>query len=214
MQKPWTIILFDEIDKLNDQCIERLHSLFDDGRSVYNPSPNIWTVKANPDCLFLWTRNSYGRLSNPMLSRWRILQINYPSELNEAYKISKYSDSSVLKKLSFEDLEILYDKYVTRWESAPNNTHEKKIYDLVININHLLNIFTTLRKQYDSDKHFVFELSYRDARQIFVDYNNSGDFKLSIENILISKARWAVIDPDDKKIQEDMVRHAIQTEIW
>jgi MoxR-like ATPase len=36
MQKPGTIILFDEIDKLNDQCFERLHSLFDRSRSVYH----------------------------------------------------------------------------------------------------------------------------------------------------------------------------------
>lgn len=211
MQKPWTIILFDEIDKLNDQCIERLHSLFDGGRSVYDPQ--LWKIKVNPDCLFLWTRNSYDRLSNPMLSRWRILQINYPSELNEAYKISKYSDNSVLKKLSYEDFQMLYDKYVTRWESAPNNANEKKIYDLVININHLLNVFSTLRKQYDSDEPFAFELSYRDARQIFVDYNISWDFKLAMENVLIPKARWAVIDPDDKKTQENMVRQAIDQEM-
>ncbi len=84
---------------------------------------------------------------------------------------------------------------------------------MVININHLLNIFTTLRKQYDTDEPFAFELSYRDARQIFVDYNNSGNFKLSIENVLIPKARWAVIDPDDKKIQEDIVRRAIASEM-
>ena len=163
--------------------------------------------------LFLWTRNSYDRLSNPILSRWRILQISYPSELNEAYKISKYSDSSVLKKLSYEDFQMLYDKYIIRWESAPSNVHEKRIYDLVINIKYLLNVFTTLRKQYDSDDPFVFELSYRDARQIFVDYNISWDFKLAMENVLIPKARWAVIDSEDKKTQENMVRQAIDQEM-
>mgnify|MGYP002523584619 CR=1 FL=1 len=78
---------------LNDQCFERLHSLFDRGRSVYDPQ--LWKVKANPDCLFLWTRNSYDRLSNPILSRWRILQINYPPVLNEAFKISKYSQTLI-----------------------------------------------------------------------------------------------------------------------
>ena len=72
MQKPWTIILFDEIDKLNDQCFERLHSLFDRSRSVYDPQ--LWSVKANEDCLFIWTCNSDSRLSNPILSRSRILK--------------------------------------------------------------------------------------------------------------------------------------------
>lgn len=210
MQKPGTIILFDEIDKLNDQCFERLHSLFDRGRSVYDPQ--LWKVKANPDCLFLWTRNSYDRLSNPILSRWRILQINYPPVLNEAFKISKYSDSSILKKMSYEEFGMLYDKYITRWEQSPNNVYEKKIYDLIININHLLNVFTELRNLYDSDEPFAFELSYRDARQIFVDYNNSWDFRKSMENILVPKARWAVIDTDDKKTQEDMVMRAIESE--
>ena len=208
MQKPWTIILFDEIDKLNDQCFERLHSLFDRGRSVYDPQ--LWKVKANPDCLFLWTRNSYDRLSNPIISRWRILQINYPWELNEAYKISKYTDSSVLKKLSFEDFQMLYEKYITRSERAPNNTNERKIYNLIINIKHLLKVFTELRNQYDSYDSFKFELSYRDARQIFVDYNSSWDFKKSMENVLIPKARAAVVDKDEKKEQENMVREAIE----
>ena len=32
-------------------------------------------------------------------------------------------------------------------------------------------------------------------------------------NVLIPKARWAVIDPDDKKTQEDMVRKAIDWEM-
>ena len=211
MQKPWTIILFDEIDKLNDQCFERLHSLFDRGRSVYDPQ--LWKIKANPDCLFLWTRNSYDRLSNPIISRWRILQINYPSELNEAYKISKYADSSILKKLSFEEFQMLYEKYVIRSEGAPNNTHERKVYNLIINIKHLLSVFTTLRKQYDSDEPFKYELSYRDARQIFVDYNSSWDFKKSMIDVLVPKARAADVDPEDKKIQEDMVRGAIDAEL-
>jgi hypothetical protein len=78
-----------------------------------------------------------------------------------------------LKKLSFEEFKILYDKYITRSEEAPKNAQERKIYDLMINIHHLLNVFTQLRKQYESDEPFVFELSYRDARQIFVDYNSS-----------------------------------------
>jgi hypothetical protein len=212
MQKPWTVILFDEIDKLNDQCFERLHSLFDRSRSVYDPQ--LWSIKANQDCLFLWTRNSYDRLSNPILSRWRILQINYPWELNEAFKISKYSTSAVLKKMSYEEFEMLYDKYVTRWESAPTNAQEKWVYELVQNINHLLNVFNKLRELYWADEPFAYELSYRDARQIFVDYNSSWNFKTALENVLVPKARWAVIDPDDKKTQEEMVRSAINEEIW
>jgi len=211
MQKPGTIILFDEIDKLNDQCFERLHSLFDRSRSVYDPQ--LWKFKANPDCLFLWTRNSYDRLSNPIISRWRILQINYPGELNESYKISKYADNPILKKLSYEEFVALYEKYIIRQESVPTNAQEKNIYNLIINIKHLLDIFTELRKQYDSDDPFIYELSYRDARQIFVDYNWWVDFKKALENVLIPKARAAVVDKDDKATQEEMVQRAIDIEM-
>jgi MoxR-like ATPase len=212
MQKPWTIILFDEIDKLNDQCFERLHSLFDRSRSVYDPQ--LWSVKANQDCLFLWTRNSYDRLSNPILSRWRILQINYPWALNEAFKVSKYTTSSVLRKMTYDEFKMLYDKYINRWESAPTNAQEKSIYELVQNINHLLNVFNNLREQYWADEPFAFELSYRDARQIFVDYNSWWNFKEALEWVLIPKARWAVVDPDEKHTQETMVRSAINEEMW
>jgi hypothetical protein len=55
---------------------------------------------------------------------------------------------------------------------SPSSAQEKTIYDLVKNINHLLNIFNSLRELYSSDTPFAFELSYRDARQIFVDYNS------------------------------------------
>ena len=211
MQKPWTIILFDEIDKLNDQCFERLHSLFDRSKSVYDPQ--LWKVKANPDCLFLWTRNSYDRMPNPITSRWRILQIDYPWELNESYKISKYADSPILKKLSYEEFMWLYDKYITRRESAPSGVQEKKIYDSIINIKHLLNIFTELRRQYDSDDPFQYELSYRDARHIFVDYNWWLGFKEALEKILIPKARAAAVDKEEKKEQEEIVRRAIEAEL-
>ena len=212
MQKPGTIILFDEIDKLNDQCFERLHSLFDRSRSVYDW--HLWTIKANPDCLFLWTRNTYDRLSNPILSRWRILQVKYPWLLNEAFKISKYTTSNVLRKMSYDEFKMLYDKYINRWEWAPTSAQEKSIYELVQNINHLLNVFNKLREQYWADEPFAFELSYRDARQIFVDYNGWLSFKEALEWVLIPKAMWAVLDPDDKKTQEGMVRDAINEEMW
>ena len=153
-------------------------------------------------------------MSNPILSRWRILQINYPWELNEAFKISKYTANPVLKKMSYEEFEMLYDKYVTRWEMSPSSAQEKTIYDLVKNINHLLNIFNSLRELYSSDTPFAFELSYRDARQIFVDYNSKWDFKSALESVLIPKARWAVVDPEEKKEQEEMVRDAISNEMW
>ena len=94
-----------------------------------------------------------------------------------------------------------------------SNKQEKSIYELVQNINHLLNVFNKLREQYWADEPFAFELSYRDARQIFVDYNSWGSFKEALEWVLIPKARWAVIDPDEKNSQETMVMAAIIEEM-
>jgi hypothetical protein len=109
MQKPGTIILFDEIDKLNDQCFERLHSLFDGDKSVYDPQ--IGRVQANPDCFFLGTRNSYEKMGNPIVSRSRIQMIEYPSMQNEAYKVSKYTNNDFLDSLSYKDFTNLREKY-------------------------------------------------------------------------------------------------------
>jgi hypothetical protein len=59
----------------------------------------------------------------------------------------------------------------------------------------------------------VYEVSYRDARQIFVDYNSSGNFKKALEKILIPKAKSVVSDPDEMKEQETMVKNAINEEM-
>ena len=209
MQKPGTIILFDEIDKLNSECVEKLHSLFDTGRSVYDPK-ELWTIKANPDCLFLWTRNSYDTLSNPIASRSRILKITYPSERNEAYKISKYADNTILKRMWYEKFDSLYDKYVMLHEPAPKNEKDKKIYEIIVNIGKLIQIFTKLRKLYDDSNPYNYELSYRDAQQIFVDYNWWKDFKTAVIDIILPKSS-AVTDWDkeDKDEQYNMAKRII-----
>ena len=213
MQKPWTMILFDAIDKLNSQCFERLHSLFDSSRSVYDPQ--LWAIKANSDCLFLWTRNSYDKLSNPILSRSRILFINYPWELNEAYKISKYTDNALLKTLSFEEFKPLYENFLGTYnpqhpiQSSFWKKGSQELYNTFSHIKTLLTTFTTLRNQYGSDNPFLLELSYRDARQIFVEYAQVQDIKVAMKNILVPKAWWTTIDPYEKQEQENMVIRAI-----
>jgi MoxR-like ATPase len=106
MQKPGVLILFDEIDKLDPQCFERLHRLFDSGRSIYDPQ--IGTIKAHPDCIFAGTRNSYEVLSNPIVSRSSIIQINAPSEENEAFKVAKYTGIDYFKNISFDEFKDLY----------------------------------------------------------------------------------------------------------
>lgn len=216
MQKPWTIILFDEIDKLNDQCFERLHSLFDGDKSVYDPQ--IGRMYANADCLFLGTRNSYEKMWNPIVSRSRIQMIEYPSMQNEAYKVSKYTNNDFLAKLSYDDFIKLREKYVVQASGWPKNTNEKKIYDAIVNIKHLLNIFNQLRKKYDSDSFddkFEYELSYRDAHHIFIDYNADPKqtFKKSIKDILIPKVRAVVQSKEDKDLQSSIVNKIIDAEM-
>lgn len=216
MQKPGTIVLFDEIDKLNDQCFERLHSLFDGDKAVYDPQ--LWAIKASIDCIFLGTRNSYEKMSNPIISRSRIKMIEYPSMQNEAFKVSKYADSEFLDSLSYDDFKNLWNKYGIRNEAAPKNVNERKTYDNIINIKHLLNIFTELRKKYDVDSFddkFIYELSYRDAHHVFVDFNAQSvkSFKVAVEDILIPKVRAVVKSKEDKDIQSAIVKKVVDAEI-
>jgi hypothetical protein len=81
-----------------------------------------------------------------------------------------------------------------------------------------LNIFNTLRKKYDSDSFddkFEYELSYRDAHHIFIDYNAdpTQTFKKSIKDILIPKVRAVVKSKEDKDIQKSITEKAIDAEI-
>ncbi|MBQ7073518.1 hypothetical protein IJM86_00275 [bacterium] len=62
------------------------------------------------------------------------------------------------------------------------------MYNTFSHIKTLLTTFTTLRNQYGSDNPFLLELSYRDARQIFVEYAQVQDIKVAMKNILVPKA--------------------------
>ncbi len=212
MQKPWTIILFDEIDKLPPEAFERLHSLFDDARSIYDPQFGM--IKAHPDCLFVWTRNSYEKLSNPITSRSVIHIVKAPSELNEAYKISKYIWISF-----FEELE--FNSFKNFWENSSvvaNDENTKKIYRIIELIKKIVNIFNELRlKQASSDyeEKFEYEISYRDAEQIFRRFNmaNWWDFKQIVSDIIISKARAVVYENEDKNNQERIAKTVINSKL-
>ena len=210
MQKPWTLIVFDEIDKLPPAAVVKLHSLFDTRRSVYHDK--MWEVKANPDCLFMGTRNLYDTLSNPIASRARIFRMTYPSVRNEAYKISKYAkDNPVLNMMKYEDFNELYDKYVVRGEPEPKNAREKKVYQEIINIDKLLQVFTKLRELFGEDK-YNYEISYRDAQKVYQDYNNWIDFKTATMNALLRWA-WAVTewDKSEKNEQVETVKAVIDS---
>ena len=132
---------------------------------------------------------------------------------NESYKISKYTDNSILKKLSYDEFKQLREKYIERKESAHNTKRDQEIYKLIYWIDVLLNIFTELRKHYEDESEiYKYELSYRDARQIFVDYSRGKDLKTAIEGILIPKSRAAVLDSEEKNEQEQLVRRVIEAQ--
>lgn len=203
MQKPGTIILFDEIDKLNPQSFERLHSLFDSARAIYDPQ--LWWIKAHKDCLFIGTRNSYEKMSNPIVSRSTITQIKAPSEENEAYKIAKYTGLSYFENMSFVD----FQKIMHEWSKQQN------IMQIRWYIMNLVNIFSDLRdlQKWDgSDDTFLYEISYRDAEQIFRRFSQSTgkSFKEIATEILVPKARAVVLDSDDKDSQEKIVLDIIK----
>ncbi len=210
MQKPWVIILFDEIDKLDPQCFERLHRLFDSGRSIYDPQ--IGTIKANSDCLFAATRNSYEILSNPIVSRSSIMQINAPSEENEAFKVSKFTGIEYFNNINYDEFRNIYS-----WNksSSIKSAWSEKLEVVLKNISGLVKLFQALRqkqKSEDFQEKFEFEVSYRDAEQIFLRYNKlwNQTFSEVVSEVLIPKARAVVQDFEDKDIQENIVKELVK----
>lgn len=218
MQQPGVIVLFDEVDKLNDQCFEKLHSLFDSWRSVYDPQ--LGMIKANKDCLFLWTRNSYDRLSNPIVSRSTITYMYPPSILNEAFKVSKYSWIPLLENMDFEQFKELYTELET-WAGDKLSKFDKQTQSMLINTVILVKVFQELRTKQVQDNRgdsFQYEISYRDAEQIFARFRaqltnnyaeNKAVFEKTLKDILVPKARAVVLDRDDKKTQEKFITDAM-----
>lgn len=211
MQKPWTIILFDEIDKLNADCLAWLHALFDGWRHVHDPQ--LWDFHANPDCLFLGTMNAYEPLPKAIASRATFQEISYPSEENEAYKISKYADNDLLNGLTFEEFKELWNDRIIK-ERKTKGEKEHKLNELLDNIKKLLEVFKILRGKYEDDyEKFEYELSYRDAAQVFDAYAVNNNFKKSVRDALVSDAD-SVVWVEDKKEQREMVIEAIDRVFW
>lgn len=213
MQKPWTIILFDEIDKLNADCLAWLHALFDRWRHVHDPQ--LWNFFANPDCIFMGTMNAYDPLPKAIASRATFKEITYPSEENEAYKISKYFDNDFLNGLTFEEFKELWNDQIKNWSKPKTkDINGHKLYEVLDNIKKLLDVFKILRKKYEDEyERFEYELSYRDAAQIFDAYAVTNNFKKSLLNGLLSKAD-SVVGVEDKKEQRDMVKQAVKQVFW
>ena len=211
MQKPWTIILFDELDKLNGDCLAWLHALFDWWRFVHDTQE--WNFSANPDCFFIGTMNAYDPIPKPIASRATFKEIRYPSEENEAYKISKYIDDDFITGLSFQEFEELWNNQVKNWWKT-KNAKEHKLYEMLNNIKKLLDVFKILRSKYEADyDRFEYELSYRDASTIFDTYAINNDFRSAILEELVNKAD-SVVWVEDKKGQRDMVEDAVKEVFW
>lgn len=69
----------------------------------------------------------------------------------------------------------------------------------------MLHALREAQKSENWDEQFKFEVSYRDAEQIFlrfIQYGDSANFKEVVKEILIPKARAVVKDFEDKDTQE------------
>ena len=66
---------------------------------------------------------------------------------------------------------------------------EHKLNELLDNIKKLLEVFKILRGKYEDDyEKFEYELSYRDAAQVFDAYAVNNNFKKSVRDALVSDA--------------------------
>jgi hypothetical protein len=66
-------------------------------------------------------------MSNPIVSRATIIEVKAPSELNEAYKISKYTNIEFFEKLSFEEFRTLYNEE----NNKKTDINSKKLYEIL-----------------------------------------------------------------------------------
>ena len=210
MQKPGTVVLFDEIDKLSTECFDRLHSLFDGWRSVYDAQ--IGSFQAHKDAVFLGTRNSYERMTNPITSRGTIIIMEPPGEVNEAFKVSKYTNIAYFEKMNFPEFQKQYARYTTSANTTdPNEKMVVNLFGYIRSLVKTLNALRTKQKSEDYNDKFEYELSYRDAEQIFLRFNrNPGvSFKNKVKEVLVPKVRAVVRSPEDKDMQEKIANEVI-----
>ncbi len=215
MQKPGVIVLFDEIDKLSSECFDRLHSLFDGGRSVFDPQ--VGSFKAHRDTVFLATRNSYEKMTNPIVSRGTITLMKAPGEENEAFKVLQYTGLPYFEKMDYVEFKRQYKLYAGGTKSTDPN--EKVVASVFGNIRWLVQTLNDLRAKQKSenfDDKFEYELSYRDAEQIFLRYNRNpgSSFKEKVQDVLIPKVRAVVLSFEDKDSQEKIAQWVLNTHFF
>ena len=74
-------------------------------------------------------------------------------------------------------------------ERKTKGEKEHKLNELLDNIKKLLEVFKILRGKYEDDyEKFEYELSYRDAAQVFDAYAVNNNFKKSLRDVLVSDA--------------------------
>lgn len=144
-------------------------------------------------------------MSNPIVSRSTITQIKAPSLENEAYKIAKYTGISYFENMS-------YDEFKNILQYGVSQENIKKVLEYIRNLVVIFSDLRELQKSDGSNDAFMYEISYRDAEQIFRRFSQSTgkSFKEITTEVLIPKARAVVLDAEDKDIQENILKKVIK----
>ncbi len=151
-------------------------------------------------------------MTNPITSRGTIIIMEPPGEVNEAFKVSKYTNIAYFEKMNFPEFQKQYARYTTSANTTdPNEKMVANLFGYIRSLVKTLNALRTKQKSEDYNDKFEYELSYRDAEQIFLRFNrNPGvSFKNKVKEVLVPKVRAVVRSPEDKDMQEKIANEVI-----
>ena len=210
IQKPGTIILFDEINALKPGIAKMLNSLFDYRRRIYLPEGGKQReIVTDPSVLFMGTMNpqnyaGVNRLSPEVKSRARVVDFDYPPfeergnrthyKSDEAEMLGAYVDST--GDLKANEFRLCWDYIVNRDTSngadailGTNPQIEqdvRRIYDVIRVANRLREMYRAYLIG-DSNEPMDFPTSLREVTDIVMEMNHRQGLKRIIKRVIIPK---------------------------
>lgn len=231
IQKPGTIILFDEINALKPGIAKMLNSLFDYRRRIYLPEGGKQReIITDPTVMFMGTMNpqnyaGVNRLSPEVKSRARVVDFDYPPfeergnrtqyKSDEAEMLGAYVDST--GDLKPNEFRLCWDYIVNRDTSngadailGTNPQIEqdmRRIYDVIRVANRLREMYRAYLIG-DSNEPMDFPTSLREVTDIVMEMNHRQGLKRIIKRVIIPK----IDDLQQKRLVDQTIDAVLPSE--
>lgn len=229
IQKPGTIILFDEINALKPGIAKMLNSLFDYRRRISMPQGGRdQEIITDPTVIFVGTMNpqnyaGVNRLSPEVKSRARVIDLDYPPfeeqrggrtyfRSDEAEMLAAYMDG--LSELKQDEFKKVWD-YVINGDTTNGadmiiagnqeiETDTQRLRDVIRVANRLREMYEAYQIG-DSNEPMEFPTSLREVTDIVMEMNHKPGLKDIIKRVIVPKI-------DDRR-QKRMVEETIDAEL-